>query len=130
MFNFFDKQEETKQKTYDQEADNKEIIASICFYTTSEGKQVYTDVSIKDYQDSEIAALVNIMNVIGSDSSATDLLEIVKNGFINSGNVDGLSRLVHFLTLNPPAKLLNDYKQTLEEKERLEPCIKPSNMLK
>ena len=129
MFNFFDKQQE-KYTTENQETNDKEIIASICFYTTSEGNQVYTDVSIKDYQDSDIAALVNIMNVIGSDSSATDLLEIVKNGFINSGNVDGLSKLVHFLTLDPPQKLLNNYKQTLEEKEHLEPCIKPSHMLK
>jgi len=129
MFNFFDKQQE-KYTTENQETNDKEIIASICFYTTSEGNQVYTDVSIKDYQDSDIASLVNIMNVIGSDSSATDLLEIVKNGFIDSGNVDGLSKLVHFLTLNPPQKLLNNYKQTLEEKEYLEPCIKPSHMLK
>jgi len=130
MFNFFDKQQEKNHKTENQETNNPETIAAICFYTTSEGKQVYTDVSIKDYQDSDIAALVNIMNVIGSDSSATDLLEIVKNGFINSGNVDGLSKLVHFLTLDPPQKLLNNYKQTLEEKEHLEPCIKPSHMLK
>ena len=68
MFNFFDKQQE-KYTTENQETNDKEIIASICFYTTSEGNQVYTDVSIKDYQDSDIASLVNIMNVIGSDSS-------------------------------------------------------------
>lgn len=105
--------------------ENNQPIAKLSYIVTNNSESPIVDVELQDYDDESIEALCNIIDVLSSDKSIVETVEIIKNSLVNRGKEEYLIKLFSRLGTHAKSKIINSYK----EKEYDEPCIKPSDAL-
>lgn len=119
LFEFFKKLD---QKSQDDESDK--IVCKLSYIITQGSKSPIVDIELMDYNDSSIKALCSIIDVIASDKSLSETVNIVKDAMINDHQEENLIKIFSYINQNTKTKLLNSFKNRQDD----DPCIKPSEV--
>lgn len=118
LFEFFKKHSDPL------EDQNKDIIAKISYCMFSNSKYPIVDVELKEYDDECIKGLCDILNILASETSLAETIEIIKDAMINDNQENQLIKLFNHLSKNTKSKILNSYNDDFYD----QPCIKPSDV--
>jgi hypothetical protein len=116
MFNF-------KKDEPPEEIAPEEYVACIA-YKIGKDKVVTVDVTVEDYDEYSISQLCLILDLLASDNSYMQTIEILKEGFINAKEEESLEQIYVHLGRQVSHKIVTAMKDT-----QTQPCIKPSQML-
>jgi hypothetical protein len=117
FFNFFKKDDTDKEKT-------SNVLASVTYVVVDDSDSPLVDVEMNDYSDKSINGLCQILDVLASDRSLIETVEIIKNAMISEGQEDNLIKLFSYIDKKTKSKMIESYKQ----KEENLPCIRPSDV--
>lgn len=118
MFKFFQ-----KKPLEDKDEEN---VASISYIVKKDAKTAYVDIELKDYEEESIAALCQLLDVLGSDLFYFDTINMVKTSLMQDNKHDILIKILTKINSKVRAKIYN----STQESSSTEPCIKPSEMFK
>ena len=119
MFNYND-----KDKQPEENPEEEPYIACIS-YKIGQDKVVTVDVTVEDYSAYPISQLCLILDLLASDNSYMQTIDILKQGFVNAKEEEALEQIYLHLSRQVSNKIIN----TLKETNQSQPCIKPSQML-
>tara|TARA_B100001564_G_scaffold358891_1_gene378838 strand:+ start:3505 stop:3870 length:366 start_codon:yes stop_codon:yes gene_type:complete len=119
MFNF-----NNKDKQPEENIEEEPYVACIS-YKIGKDKIVTVDVTVEDYSEYPISQLCLILDLLSSDASYMQTVEILKEGFMNAKEQEALEYIYVHLSKQVSNKII----KTLKETNQSQPCIKPSQML-
>lgn len=117
FFNFF------KQNDADEHIDN--VLASVSYYIKSDGSGPYMNIEMADYDDDSGAALSKLLESLSQESCYLETIDMIKDSLIKNKQELLFLKILANVTKNVKEKIINAHK----EKNKFEPCIKPSDMM-
>lgn len=115
LFDFL-KNKKTKD---DSDENNDEILARVSYIITKNSDSTIVDVELNEYNDECIKSLCDIIDVLSSEKSVLDTIDIIKNAMVADGKQDSLVKFFAYLDIKTKTRLLK-----INTKND-EPCIKP-----
>jgi hypothetical protein len=122
FFDFFKKQPEK----FEEEEDNDDILASVTYYIKSDKPNPIINIDLKDYDDETINGLCKILDVLSTDASYIETINMIKSALIADNQEELLLRIFTHIGQQAKHKIITAHKESVKD----EPCIKPSDMLK
>jgi hypothetical protein len=119
LFNFFSKKEEQIEESDD-------TLAAITYLIKRNDNRTLIDIELKEYNYESIEALSSLLDVLSSDTSYVETINMIKNALINDGEEELLLKLFTNIGQQAKNKVINSQQENIKD----EPCIKPSDMLK
>lgn len=116
MFNF-------KKDEQPEETPEEDFVACIS-YKIGRDKVVNVDILVEDYGSYTIQQLCLILDLLASNGSYMQTIDILKEGFANAKEEEALEQIYLHLSRQVSDKIMNAMKET-----KAQPCIKPSQML-
>jgi len=127
MLNFFKK---TAQDIESPESKADNSIVAITYYIEKGSKNPKIDIHIKDYLDSTIESLADMLCVLDSGQAMNVTLELVRDGLEENGVPD---KFIGIATKLAMLRVANRTEEEIEIKDEdsneEEPMIKPSDMM-
>jgi hypothetical protein len=112
------------KKENDKPENNNNILASVTYVVLENSDSPLVDVEMSDYSDKSIQGLCQILDVLASDKSLIETVEIIKNAMISDGQGENLIKIFNHINKNTKSKMIESYKERDEDS----PCIKPSEV--
>jgi hypothetical protein len=128
MFDMF-KKNKTKENTENTNTSENSINKASISYFVDENNHVVVDVSLADYDDESLSALMDILETLSSGKSYIETIHIVKEGLLQNGKTEMLNKLASQLankTMKAQSGLVQKYSEIINS----QPCIRPSEMLR
>lgn len=118
MFNLFQSKEEKKEEIE---------YASVKFYITEPGEPPKVSVNIEDYGEESINSLCCIVSLLGEDFVTVETISVIKNFLLQTDQEKT------FISIAQKLGEMEAFKMQLKQnkshiKQKLEPCIKPSEL--
>tara|TARA_B100001564_G_scaffold275141_1_gene236799 strand:+ start:28 stop:411 length:384 start_codon:yes stop_codon:yes gene_type:complete len=127
MLNFFKK---TAQDIESPESKANDSIVAITYYIEEGSKNPKIDIHIKDYLDSTIESLADMLCVLDSGQAMHVTLELVRDGLEENGVPD---KFIGIATKLAMLRVANRTEEEIEiedeDSNEEEPMIKPSDMM-
>lgn len=98
-------------------------IAKLSFVVSNDSELPVVDIELQDYSDASISALCDIIDILASERSLAETVEIIKNALVKDGQEEYLIKVFTRLGKHAKSKILESYGQ----KQYDEPCIIPSD---
>jgi hypothetical protein len=112
----------SKKTKNDSNDDNSETLAKVSYIINKSSESIIVDVELSEYTDECIQSLCEIIDILSSEKSILDTVDIIKNAMVSDGKQDSLVKFFTYLDIETKTKLLN-----INTKDD-EPCIKPSEV--
>ena len=130
MFNFFKKKPNQNTKNAGQDVWNEleDVQSALTYYVKADG-EVFVDVNLVDYSEETLNNFSKILAGISSLRFQLQTIDMVKNGFLESGKMEEFKQLLTQIVLISREDITEMESYTKGKLKGEEPCIKPSDMI-
>jgi hypothetical protein len=122
LFDFLKKKEKEPEILAE---DGPNVLASVTFVVLDNDlDSPILDVQMQDYSEESIKSLCRILDILASDQSVVEAIDIIKEAMINDGNGDHIMKVFSQISPSTKMKMLKGLGVDADN----EPCIKPSEI--
>ena len=120
MFNFFKKKKKEKEED--------EIQSALTFYVKQDG-EIFVDVNLVDYKEETLNNFAKVIAGISSLRFQLSTIDMIKAGFVECNKSKEFEHLLTQVVVASREDLESMEQYNNGREKRIDPCIKPSDML-